>query len=308
MAVERVVALAGGVGGAKLADGLATFLPPDRLTVVVNVGDDFKHYGLHISPDVDTVMYTLAGVANPQTGWGIIGESWAMREMMQSYGEEIWFSLGDRDIATHILRTHSLARGHRMTSITQRLAQQLGIRQHILPATDAFTPTMVETVEYGTLPFQEYFVRYRWQPTVTRVWYDNNHEASLTPEVIEALNTADAIVICPSNPILSIDPILSVGTLRDLLAQRSVPCVAVSPLLHGRAIKGPARKIMEELGLDPSTNGITDFYAGLIDSLVVDRGDAPDRGTFFETNILMQTPADRVRLAQEILNYIGSLQ
>lgn len=307
MAIERVVALAGGVGGAKLADGLASILPADHLSVVVNIGDDFQHYGLHISPDLDTVMYTLSDLANPETGWGVRDETWQALAMLVQYGETPWFRLGDRDFATHILRHSLLERGYTLTKATRYLSRALGVRQHILPASDDPCATRVDTLEKGTLMFQEYFVRHRWQPTVKRIWYDGIEAAQPTREVLDALDTCDAIIICPSNPILSIDPILSLGDMRQRLMNRKVPCLAVSPLLHGKAVKGPADKIMRELGHDPSVNGLLKFYEGLIDALVVDRGDIPASGRFFETNILMRSRPDRQHLARQVLAYAESL-
>lgn len=303
MAIKNVVALAGGVGGAKLAYGLAKVLPPESLTAIVNVGDDFRHYGLHISPDLDTVMYTLAEVANTQTGWGLADESWQLLEMLEKYGETAWFRLGDKDVATHLLRTHLLKQGETLTAIVRKMSRALGIQQTMLPATNDLFATMLDTLEYDTLNFQEYFVRYRWQPTVTKIWYDGNATAS--NDVIEAFDNADAIVICPSNPLLSIDPILAVGNLRDRLRQRHVPCVAVSPLIQGKAVKGPADKLMQELGFEASNNGINAFYEGLIDALVVEKGDRPSQqGVFLETTILMTTPEERERLANDILIFM----
>lgn len=305
MALNHVVALAGGVGGAKLAYGLAKILPVGSLTVIVNVGDDFQHYGLHISPDLDTVMYTLADIANPQTGWGLKDESWQMLGMLENYGETGWFRLGDQDIATHVLRTHLLQQGETLTIVVRKMSQALGIQQTLLPATNERFATMIDTLEYGTLPFQHYFVRYRWQPTVTKIWYDGN--AAITGDILNALEKADAIVICPSNPILSIDPMLAIGDFRNRLLQRSIPCVAVSPLIGGKALKGPADKLMREMGYEPSNAGIWRYYAGLIDGLVVNQGEAVREGKTQETDILMSTPADRERLAHEVLSYAESL-
>lgn len=300
MALKHVVAFAGGVGGAKLADGLARLLPDHALTVIVNIGDDFERYGLHISPDLDTVTYTLGGVANSETGWGLAGESWQTLEMLHTYGEEPWFRLGDKDIATHLLRTSLLREGVTLTAITDRLRQALNIRQYIRPASDDRCATMVDTVEHGTLAFQEYFVRHRWQPTVRRVWYDGVEKAMPSLEVVAALENADAIIICPSNPVLSIDPILALGDVRSRLLNRRVPCVAVSPLIHGQAVKGPAPKIMQELGQAASTEGLLAFYNGLIDLLIVDHGDGQGQLTW-ETDILMPAPTDRERLARDVL-------
>lgn len=311
----KVVALAGGVGGAKLAHGLAQVLSPKSLTVIGNVGDDFEHYGLHISPDLDTVMYTLAGVANPTTGWGRVDESWQMKAMLGVYGEDVWFSLGDKDVATHLLRTHWLNTGRRLTDVTLQLAQQLGVQQTILPATDDGLRTMVDTVEHGTLPFQEYFVKYRWRPTVKAVYYDGDTTARISPEVAAAIQSADLIIFCPSNPILSIAPILAVQEIRELLLARRVPSVLVSPLIGGRAIKGPTDKIMRELALEPSTLGVAQFYEGLIDHLVVDYKDEEELALVQQTytgleivlaNTLMTNFVERQALAQHILATINN--
>jgi len=307
MAIKNIVALAGGVGGAKLADGLARVLPAGALTVIVNIADDFRHYGLHISPDLDTVMYTLSEYANPTTGWGVRDESWNMLSMLETYGEQPWFRLGDRDLATHLLRTSALDRGETLTEITQKLAKGLGIQQTMLPACDQRFATMVDTVEHGTLGFQEYFVGHRWQPTVTKIWYDSDIHPTLTDATVTALEAADAVVICPSNPILSIDPILSIGNMRTRVQNRSVPCIAVSPLLNGKAVKGPAAKIMPELGHKASTQGILDFYEGIIDTLVVTHGDAPPQSKTYETTILMKTIDDRVSLAKDLLDYLEKI-
>jgi LPPG:FO 2-phospho-L-lactate transferase len=308
MALEHVVAFAGGVGGAKLADGLAQILPPGALTVIVNIGDDFEHYGLHISPDLDTVMYTLAEVANPETGWGLAGESWQMLGMMERYGEMPWFRLGDRDVATHLMRISMLKEGHTLTKVTKHLSKALGIQQTILPVSDKRLSTMIDTVEGETLAFQDYFVRQRWQPVVKRIWYNGGGNAEPSSEMLAALDQADAIVICPSNPVLSIEPMLIIGDLRQRLEKHKAIRVAVSPLIHGQAVKGPAQKIMTELGLDASTAGLQKFYRGLIDGMVVERGDALDSGSFLETDIMMKTRADRARLAREVLDWIGRLQ
>lgn len=298
-----IVALAGGVGGAKLADGLARVLPDGELTVIVNIGDDFRHLGLHISPDLDTVMYTLGDVANPDTGWGRENESWHMRDAMAKYGMKTWFNLGDRDLATHLLRTHWLAEGQNLTQITQQLSVALDISQTILPPSNDRFATMIDTETMGTLPFQEYFVKHRWQPKAARIWYDGRASAHLTDEVKSALEIAQAIIICPSNPILSIDPILAIGDMRQRILARQVPCIAVSPLLNGRAVKGPAAKILPELGYEASTEGILDFYGGVIDRLIVNHGDGS--GNTHETDILMNSPAARTRLAREVLDLVG---
>ncbi len=308
---KNVVALAGGVGGAKLAYGLAQTLPPGQLTIVGNVADDFVHYGLHISPDLDTVLYTLAGVANPATGWGLAGDTRQMFDMLARYGEDVWFGVGDRDLATHVLRSHWLVQGMTLTAITARLAEQLGVEPRLLPVTDDRVATMVETREHGVLGFQEYFVRHRWQPTVTRVWFDGAEAARMTEQVAAAFAAADAIVLCPSNPVLSIAPILAVPGVREAILSRRGPCVAVSPFIGGQAVKGPAAKLLPELGLDISPGGVASYYGDLLDGLVVDEADRDDAGQVgvpvLVTKTLMQSDDDKRRLAREVLAWVGSL-
>lgn len=306
----KVVALAGGVGGAKLADGLARSLSPGNLTIIVNTGDDFLRYGLSISPDLDTVMYTLAGLADPVNGWGLAGDTRQMVDMLKRYGDDAWFGLGDRDLATHLLRTQALAHGEPLSAITARLAGSLGVRSRLLPMSDDRVPTMVETVEQGILEFQEYFVHYRWQPTIKRVWYDNVERAHPAPGVIEELETADLIVICPSNPMLSVEPILRVSGVRSALEKRRIPCIAVSPIAGGKAFKGPAAKIMAELGMDVSPGGVAAYYGNLIDGLVVDTADRSINATqpIQATDIEMKTIEDRVRLAGEVLMWATHLR
>ena len=306
---SRVVALAGGVGGAKLADGLAHCLPPGALTVIVNTGDDFTRYGLNISPDLDTVMYTLAGLADPVNGWGLAGDSRQMVGMLQRYGDDAWFGLGDKDVATDLLRTQALARGQPLSAVTAMLASALGITTRLLPMSDDWVATIVETADHGILAFQEYFVRYRWQPVVTRLRYEGADSAQPAPGILDALAEATAIVICPSNPVLSVEPILQVKATRAALERRKVPCVAVSPIIAGEAVKGPAAKLMAELGMDPSVKGVAAYYDRLIDGLVVDTADRdaqiPQRK--LATNTLMRTVDDRSRLAGELLEWIRLL-
>jgi LPPG:FO 2-phospho-L-lactate transferase len=307
----RVVALAGGVGGAKLALGLSRILPPDRLTIIGNVADDFELYGLHISPDLDTLMYTLAGVANPATGWGVVGDTWGMLDMLRRYGEETWFWLGDRDVATHLLRTHWLAQGIRLTEVTHRLAGALGVQHRLLPVTDDPVATMVDTVEHGTLGFQEYFVRWHWQPTARRVWFRGIEQARMTEEVAFALQEARLIVFCPSNPVLSIEPILAVPGVREALNARRGPCVAISPFVAGKAVKGPASKLMPELGLGISPEGLLRYYTGLLDGLVVDESDRgnlpPGETAMLVTPTLMQSDEDKIGLARKVLEWAGGI-
>lgn len=307
----HVVALVGGVGGAKLVYGLSKILSPDQFTMIGNVADDFELYGLHISPDLDTVMYTLAGVANPATGWGLRDESWRMLDMLRRYGEDIWFHLGDGDMATHLLRTYWLSRGMTLTTITARLGAALGMQHRLLPVTDDPLATMVDTVEHGTLAFQEYFVRYQWKPIVRRVWFRGAEQARLTDAAAAALGEADIIVISPSNPVLSIAPLLAVPGMRAALEARRGVCVAVSPFVGGKAVKGPAEKLMKELGLDVSPQGLIRYYDGLLDGLVIDESDADEApeglAPVLITRTLMQSDDDKIRLATELIEWLGRM-
>jgi LPPG:FO 2-phospho-L-lactate transferase len=269
-----IAALAGGVGGAKLADGLAGMIGHD-LAVVVNTADGFEHLGLHVSPDVDTLMYTLGGIANPETGWGIAGETWNFLEQMMRFGGPGWFRVGDSDLATHVIRTERLNRGERLTDITIYLCRSLGIATSILPMSDAPVRTTVHAAE-GPLAFQEYFVKRRCEPAVSGFTFDGASRAVPTDEVRHAMTHSDltAIIICPSNPFVSIDPILAVHGMRDLLSAKQVPIVAVSPIIGGPAVKGPAAKMMHELGLEVSATSVAKHYRGLAHGLVIDLADA----------------------------------
>jgi LPPG:FO 2-phospho-L-lactate transferase len=269
-----ILALAGGVGGAKLANGLAQSLG-HQLVVAVNTGDDFEHLGLHVSPDLDTVMYTLAGVNNPETGWGRAGETWQFMRALKALGGPTWFNLGDLDLATHVERTRRLAAGERLSAITADFCAKLGIAARIEPMTDAPVRTAVRAAA-GWLPFQDYFVRLRCEPRVSAFRFDGVEAATPSAGFAQALRDPSlrAIVICPSNPFVSVDPILAVPGVRDALAGRRVPLVAVSPIVGGKAIKGPALKMMQELALDPSALGVARHYGGLLDGFVIDRQDA----------------------------------
>ncbi len=303
----HVVALVGGVGGAKLAHGLAQILPPEKLTVIVNTGDDFWHYGLRICPDLDTVMYTLAGLVDPVNGWGVAGDTTVTMDALKRYGEDGWFRLGDQDIATHLLRTEALRNGERLTEITHRLTNKLGILHPLLPMTDAAIETMIDTVEYGELPFQTYFVRYHWQPTLKALRYAGAEYAEASPEVIAALESADAILIAPSNPWLSLAPMLSMEDLRNVILRKKSPRIAISPIVAGAAIKGPAAKLMAELGYDVSPRSVVDFYGDLINGFVYDIQDKDlqlsGKKTLM-TDTIMHDDTGRKRLAGEILDWI----
>jgi LPPG:FO 2-phospho-L-lactate transferase len=305
----RVVLLAGGVGGAKLAHGLQAHLG-SGLTVIVNTADDLERHGLLVSPDHDTVMYTLAGIANRAWGWGIEGETFAAAEMLERYGEESWFRLGDRDLATHIVRTGRLRAGDRPTDIARDLQRSLGVRAPILPMTDAPVRTEVRTDD-GWLPFQDYFVRLRQEPDDREVRFSGIDEAAATPEVAAALEAAEAIVIAPSNPFVSIQPILAVSGIEAGLQTartRGVPVVAVSGIVGGKALKGPADRMLATLGHDSSALGIARLYTGIADVFVLDERDAELEPAIADlglrtlvTDTIMTDDAGRARLAADVL-------
>ena len=304
----KVVVLVGGVGGAKLAYGLAQVLPPEDLTVIVNTGDDTWLYGLRVCPDLDTITYTLSGLVNKANGWGVVGDTFNTISAMRRYGEDAWFGLGDQDMATHILRTRWLHAGHSLTDITSRLTKKLGIHQQILPMTDAPVATIVDTKEYGEIDFQSYFVRYRWEPTVKSLHLAGIERASVSAEVEAALREADVILVGPSNPWLSIDPILSVPGMRELIVERKIPRVAISPIVGGKAIKGPAAKLMVELGHEAaSAEAVARYYGDVINGFVYDVVDGdlsvPQQYvTKFET--IMKTDDVKVSLARSVLEWI----
>jgi LPPG:FO 2-phospho-L-lactate transferase len=308
----KVVALAGGVGGAKLAHGLAQVLPPEDLTVIVNTGDDFEHYGLYICPDLDTVCYTLAGIANPETGWGRADETWNAMENISKLGGSDWFKLGDGDLATHLERTRRLKEGYSLSQITRDFCKAWGIDHTVLPMSDKPVRTFVETDE-GELAFQEYFVHRRCEPRVKGFWFDGINAAEPVRGGREAIESADAIVICPSNPWVSIDPILQV--LSPLLqGERSgARLVAISPIIGGQAVKGPAAKMYQELGIEPSALAVAKHYRGLATDFVLDKIDEQLNESVkglsmrtYVTNTLMKSHEDRKRLAADLLNFIGS--
>jgi LPPG:FO 2-phospho-L-lactate transferase len=303
-----VLALAGGVGGAKLAEGLAAILPAGELTVAVNVGDDFEHLGLHISPDIDTVTYTLAGLNNKEQGWGLEGETWNFITALERLGGETWFRLGDKDIATHIERTRRL-KTETLSAITADFAARLGIRQKIVPVSDDPVRTMVRTGQ-GLLAFQDYFVRLRCAPRVEKLEFPDIEDMKPSAGLLAALTAPDleAIIICPSNPFLSILPILSIPGVRLALEGRNAPLVAVSPIIGGEAVKGPAAKIMNELGFAVSSVGVAGFYGTLLDGLMIDTVDAHLAPEIDGTEVLvgdsmMRNSDDRRRVATDMLAF-----
>lgn len=312
-AAGPVVALCGGIGGAKLALGLYKVLPPGHLTVVVNTGDDFEHLGLCISPDIDTVLHTLSGLADPVRGWGQRDESWAFMQALGGLGGETWFQLGDRDLATHVERTRRLAAGEPLSAIVADFAHAWGIAARVLPMSDETVRTVVET-EDGLMPFQEFFVRRQCAPRVRAVRYEGAASAAALPSAIEEIGAPQtaAIVLCPSNPWLSIDPLLAIPALRDALATSPSPVIAVSPIVGGRAIKGPTAKIMGDLGLEVSAAGVARHYGELLDGFVLDTADAGLAGTIGcatrVTDTVMESLADRMELARTCLGFAAELK
>lgn len=301
-----ILALAGGVGGARLARGLARLLAPDSLLLAVNTGDDFRHLGLHVSPDLDTVTYTLAGCADPRNGWGLADETWAVMAALEALGGETWFRLGDRDLATHLERTRRLDSGETLSAATAALAERFGVAHRVAPMSDDPVRTMVDTAEAGRLAFQEYFVRRRARPTVTALAFEGADRAAPAPALAAALASPalEAIVICPSNPPLSILPILSVPGVRAALGKRRAPVVAVSPLIAGKAVKGPTAAVMRGLGHAPTAAGVAGFYGELLNGLVVDRADAGLRlpgKAVAATDTLMRDADASARVAEAAL-------
>jgi LPPG:FO 2-phospho-L-lactate transferase len=303
----KITALAGGVGGAKLAHGLAQILPPEDLTVIVNTGDDFEHLGLFISPDLDTVCYTLAGLANPETGWGRAGETWNTITNVEKLGGPAWFRLGDQDIATHLERTRRLKEGKPLSEITKEFCKAWGIEPTVLPMTDSPVRTMVNSDE-GELAFQEYFVHRRCEPRVKGFRFDGVEVAEAAPGVREALESADAVVFCPSNPWVSIDPILRV------VGKIQKPVIAVSPIIGGKAVKGPAAKMYAELGIEPSALAVAKHYRTILTGFVLDTTDLESEKQIRDlsvktlvTDTIMNQSTDRIRLANDVLHFIGSL-
>ena len=310
---QRTLALAGGVGGAKLALGLARILPPARLAIVVNTGDDEQFHGLHISPDLDTMCYTLSGWYNPATGWGIADDTFETLAMLQRLGADTWFNLGDRDFAMHIRRTELLRSGATLSEVTADLTARLGIRHRIIPMSDQPVRTMLDT-DAGTMAMQEYFVKHRAAPAVQGIRYAGAAAAKPSPGFADALRDADCIIICPSNPYLSVAPILAVPGVRDAIAGHSAPRLAVSPIVGGDAVRGPAGKIMAELGRAVSAVGVAREYQGICDTLLLDTRDAAlsdaVRAAGIEpavTDTIMQTDNDKIALAQTTLRLAGQL-
>ena len=302
----RVVAISGGIGGAKLALGLYRVLPADSLMVACNTGDDFEHLGMNISPDLDTVLYTLAGIANPKTGWGRADETWTFMGALETLGGETWFQLGDSDLAVHVERTRRLLAGESLSDVSSELCTRFGVRAAVVPMSDQPVRTLVHTDD-GILPFQRYFVQNRCEPKVTGFTFHGAGDAHPSLPLWEALisDSLEAVIVCPSNPYISIDPILAVPGLRGAIADCGAPVVAVSPIIGGKAVKGPTAKMMSELGIPENARAVAEHYDGMLTGFVLD--DA-DRGTVTDlpcmhTGILMESEEDKTRLANQVLQF-----
>ena len=308
----HVVALCGGVGGAKLAHGLSLALPPEELSVIVNTGDDFQHLGLQVAPDLDSVIYALAGLSDPVRGWGRRDETWTFMAALKGLGGESWFQLGDGDLAMHVERSRMLATGAKLSDVTTHMCQALGITVRVLPMSDDPVRTRVLTSE-GWLDFQEYFVHRRCQPAVRSFTFDGAKLARAQPEALAALLRPDlrAIIICPSNPFVSVEPILAIPGIRAAIQQSYAPVVAVTPIIGGKAVKGPAAKMLAELALEVSGAAVARRYMGIIDGFIIDQADPvpePIPGvTFIRAATLMNSTDDRARLAHATLQAADSI-
>lgn len=305
----KITALAGGVGGAKLARGLAEILTPEELTIIVNTGDDFEHLGLKISPDLDSVIYLLAGIANPVTGWGIADDTFTTFDSLRRMGAPDWFRLGDIDLATHLTRTYLYKRGDSLTKITRNICDALSVKHLVLPMTDDPVATWIETEESGDIPFQEYFVKKRCEPKIKSVRFAGIETAKPGERVLDSIEQSDAVIICPSNPFVSIDPILSLSEVRESVNRKLTVCV--SPIIGGKAVKGPLAKMFLEMGSQPSPQSVIDHYGGLVDCLIVDSSDISgemlNNGSsiiFHAADILIPDKSNQIRLALDIIKLV----
>ena len=312
--IQRITALTGGVGGAKLVLGLSKILPPKSLSVVVNTGDDSIFHGLYVCPDLDTVMYTLSGLSNPITGWGIENDTQAVLNQLEVYGLPTWFRLGDRDVATHICRTEMLNNGYSLSEVVRLLSSKLGVDVNLFPMSDDIIRTKVTTDE-GVLSLEDYFVRLKTQPVVKKVELEGADTAEMSSGFINALQNSDLLVFCPSNPIISINPILSVHGARKQIKTFNGLRIAVSPIIDGQAVRGPAAKMMTELGYEPSSFAVAEMYRNLCDVFVIDKTDESHTKPIEElgikvicTNTIMGTLDDKIRLAEEIMRHANSVK
>ncbi len=311
--MRRITCLAGGVGAARFLAGLLEVISEKDLTVIVNTGDDEEFHGLHVSPDIDIISYTLAGVVDEEKGWGIKGDTFNCLRQLGGYGNPIWFQIGDLDFATHVFRTEVLKQGFNLTEATNHITTHLGLKCKILPMSNSSVRTMVRTPK-GWLSFQEYFVRDAFRPKVLAVDFGGASEAEPSPEVMDAIRTADGIIICPSNPIVSIGPILALKRLRDSLREKRKATVVISPIVRGRTLKGPADKMMESLGFEPSAYGVARMYNDLAESMIIDRQDQRLRQKIEDlgmrcivTDTIMGTQRKKVQLAEAAVRSLGVL-
>jgi LPPG:FO 2-phospho-L-lactate transferase len=308
--MSRITALAGGVGAARFLDGLVRVANPEDITVIVNVGDDCEIYGLYISPDIDTVIYTLAGIADDVRGWGIRGDTFNCLDMLSRYGVETWFKIGDRDMAIHILRTMLLRRGLKLQEVTDIIRRKLNVKVRVIPMTNDRVETIILT-DSGLLSFQEYFVKRGFQDEVKGIIYRGIERAKPANGVIESIMNADGVIICPSNPIVSIGTIISINGVREALRETKAKTIGISPIIGGAAVKGPADKMLKEIGLEPSAYTIAELYRDFLDILVIDKTDINLKDKIegigikvYVTNTLMKSVEDKVRIAREVLNLI----
>jgi LPPG:FO 2-phospho-L-lactate transferase len=306
----KITALAGGIGAAKFLLGLTRVMPAEDITIIANTGDDVELFGLRISPDIDTVTYTLAGVINQTFGWGLADDTFESLKWMARYGEPIWFNLGDRDLATHIYRTNALRQGKTLTEVTKHIASSLGVSSTILPMTDSYTPTRVLTDE-GELHFQEYFVGRRCEPRVSGIRFDNIEMAKPADGVIESILNADAVIVCPSNPFISIGPILAVPGIHQALKQTQAAVLAITPIIAGQALKGPAADMLRDLGHEVSAGGVASIYQDFVKLFVLDEADESLKQSIEDSgmrvavmNTVMKTLEDKEALAQQVLKLV----
>jgi len=309
-----LTALAGGVGASKFLDGLCRAIPPENLSIIVNTGDDIELFGLYIAPDLDIVTYTLAGIVNPATGWGLEDDTFHCLDQLLRYsGGERWFNLGDRDLATHVFRTQMMRSGYRLSEVTERIRKALGVESRILPMSDTHTPTIIISDE-GELHFQEYLVKRRAQPKVRSIRFDRIETARPAPGVAEAILQAEAIIVCPSNPLISIGPIFAVPGMIDLIKERKAPIVALSPIVGGASLKGPSDRMMADLGMDVSAQEVSRIYSGLIDAFIIDHLDEAARPEIekagvrvFVTDTVMTNADKKLELARFTLSVVENM-
>jgi len=309
MEYPKVTALAGGVGGAKMVFGLAQVLPVDNLNIIVNTGDDFDYYGLNISPDLDSVVYALAGLSDPIKGFGRANDSSIVFDTLVDLGEDPWFRLGDMDLALNIKRTNLINNGRSLSEVTKEICNNLGVNNHVFPMTDSKASTRIDTKEYGTLDFQEYFVKYQWKPTINNIDYSDFENTYMSEISLKAINNCDYLIICPSNPWLSIFPILKLKNTKTALQNKRI--IAVSPIIGNQAVKGPAAKLFYDLGLEPSAIGVARLYEGLIATIVMDHINKDEVGLIqklgiktYVTDIMMNDNDAKIRLASEVIDLI----